>query len=52
MFNRDDFVFQTWWLSKRMEVTKTTKFQLNISKVVPARPSKHRDMGRGTWIPL
>ena len=22
-----------------------TKFQLNISKIMPARPKKHRDMG-------
>ena len=48
--NRENFYFsnhnfQIWQLINGMEVLRNTKFQLNVSKIVPARPKKHMDMG-------
>ena len=48
--NRGNFYFsnqsfQIWWLIGGIEVRKTYKFQLNISKIMAARPKKHRAMG-------
>ena len=37
--------FQIWWLISGIEVRKNTKFQLNISKIMAARPKKNT----GTW---
>ena len=50
ILNRGNFYlstqsFQILWLIGGMKVMeKTTKFQLNISKIIPARSKKHRDM--------
>ena len=45
-FIRGNYYFLNQSLvSKGMEVMKNTKFQLNISKIMIARPKKHRDNG-------
>ena len=37
--------FEISSLIRGMEVMKNGKFQLNVSKILPARPKKCRDMG-------
>ena len=32
--------FQIWWLISGMDIMKNTKFQLNISKIMPPRTKK------------
>ena len=48
--NRDNFnssrqSFKIMWLKSGIELEKTPNFQLSISKIVPAKPKKHWDMG-------
>ena len=37
--------FQIWWIISSLKVMKNTKFQLNISKTMPARPKKTQGHG-------
>ena len=58
-------LFRVWKLSINKEILffkpefsnlvvqnlwKNTKYHLNISKIMPARPRKHRDMGLNTTL--
>ena len=48
--NRDNFYFsrqsfKILWLISGIEVRKKPNFQLNISKIMPAKPKKHWGMG-------
>ena len=49
-FNKVNFnIFNlSWWLNSGMQVIKYTKFLLNISKIIPVRPTK--TMEHWVWL--